>query len=221
MNQCADATLRTADQTLNRRYQTALQNARDEEGRAKLRAAQRAWIPYRDAHCAWEADAARGGSLAPLLVLSCLEAMTGVRALEISRDMERMDPGLWAGGALARLREHAPAAALRGVYWLPEAIVSADFDQDGRYDLAAAGLNPPDVAGKGGKVHVLVLLAGTVTPLHATAEIGGDGLCAAPIETRVEYPPSASPRLTVDDGACDAFRFYTTGKPRRLAYERN
>lgn len=221
MNQCADATLRAADQELNRRYQAALRNALDEEARDKLRSAQRAWIPYRDTHCAWEADAARGGSLAPLLALSCHEAMTSIRTLKLSHDMLRTDPGLWAGGALARLRERAPEVALRGVYWLPEGIVSADFDQDGRYDLAAAGLNPPDAAGKDGKVHVLVLLAGTETPLHAAIVIGGDGLCAAPNETRVEYPQGASPRLTIDDGACDAFHFYTTGKPLRLAYERN
>lgn len=221
MNQCADATLRAAEQALKRRYQRALHNARDKEASAKLQAAQQAWKRYRDAHCAWQADAARGGSLAPLLALSCHEAMTGVRALKISNDMEQIDPGLWAGGALARLREHAPEAALRGVYWLPEGIVSADFDQDGRYDLAAAGLKPPDAAGNSGKVHVLVLLAGAGQPLHAAIAVGGDGLCAAPIETRAEYPQGASPRLTIDDGACDAFRFYVTGEPLRLAYERN
>ena len=221
MNQCAGATLRAADRDLNRRYQAAMQSAPDVEARAKLLAAQQAWIPYRDARCAWEADAVRGGSIAPLLQLSCLEAMTGIRALELSHDMERVDPGLWAGGALARLRENAPEAALSGVYWLPEGTVSADFDRDGRYDLASIGLKPPDVTGNDGAVHVLVLVAGAASPLHAAIEIGGGGFCAAPIETRVEYPDGDRPRLAIDDGACDAFRFHIDGATGRLAYERN
>ena len=121
----------------------------------------------------------------------------------------------WRGG------DEAPEAALRGVYWLPEGILSADFNQDGKFDLAAAGLRPPDIAGESGLVHVLVLIAGASKPLHAVLPIGDSGLCAAPIETRVEYPSGKRPRLAVDDGACDAFRFYVGGTPPELAFERN
>ena len=221
MNQCAGSTAQAADQDLNIRYRRAMDNARDDIARAKLRAAQRAWVSYRDAACEVEADSARGGSLAPLLALSCVEQMTGTRALELTHDLERIDPGLWAGRALARLRENAPEEATRGVYWLPEGIVSADFNLDGRFDLAAAGLRPPGVDGAGGQVHVLLLPAGESAPLHAVLPIGTHGLCAAPVEVRVEYPPEQRPRLAVDDGACDAFRFTAEGTPLHLTYTRN
>ena len=104
MNQCAGAILQMVDQEMNHRYQAAMTNRLDEEARIKLRAAQRAWLPYRDAHCAAEAGAARGGSMALLLQLSCLEHMTSARALALSQNPERIDPGLWAGVALAQLR---------------------------------------------------------------------------------------------------------------------
>ncbi len=221
MNQCADATARAADNDLNIRYGQAMENARDGIAQAKLRAAQRAWIPYRDAACAMAGDSARGGSLAPLLTLSCLQHMTSMRALELSHDQERTDPGLWVGGALALLREKVPADALRGVYWLPEGVVSADFDQDGMYDLASAGLHTPGVDGGGGKVHVLVLLTGSTEPLHATVPIGGGGLCAAPVTIRVEYPAGGKPVLAIDDGACDAFRFSVEGPQLGLFFTRN
>lgn len=46
---------------------------------ASLLEAQRAWIRYRDAHCALEGYEARGGSLEPLLVLTCKTQVTRLR----------------------------------------------------------------------------------------------------------------------------------------------
>lgn len=221
MNQCAGATAKAADQALNYRYRQAMENAPDDIAQAKLRAAQRAWIPYRDAACEAAADEARGGSLAPLLEQSCREQMTSRRALELSQTMERPDPGLWSGNALAQLRENAPPEVLRGVFWLPEGIVSADFNRDGLYDLAAVGLRPAAVGGTGGQVHVLLLPAGATVPLHAVLPIGPDSLCAAPIEVRVQSLPGAKPLLVIDDGACDAFRFGVEGSPAVLSVSRN
>lgn len=223
MNQCAAKTLQAEDAELNTRYQAAISGAEDATAKDLLRNAQRAWLAYRDAACAWEGDAARGGTLRPLLEISCAEQMTRQRLLELNHGMERREPGLSSGVMLARLREHAPEAVLTGVYWLPEGVLAADFNGDGAHDLAAVGLRPADIAGTGGVVHVLMLPVGAVAPLHAAIAIGGAGFCAVPVAVRLEYPNGAGqPLLAIDDGACDAFRIgLTRGSAPQLRILRN
>ncbi|OCC24824.1 hypothetical protein MB02_04995 [Croceicoccus estronivorus] len=48
-----------------------------------LLSAQRAWIAYRDAHCASEGFWARGGSLEPLLVSTCKTKLTQERTQQL------------------------------------------------------------------------------------------------------------------------------------------
>lgn len=50
---------------------------------ATLLKAQRAWLKYRDAHCLGEAYIARGGSLEPLLNLTCKTALTKERTAQL------------------------------------------------------------------------------------------------------------------------------------------
>lgn len=50
---------------------------------AALLKAQRAWIDYRDGNCAAEGFYARGGTLEPLIVNSCLARMTRQRIEEL------------------------------------------------------------------------------------------------------------------------------------------
>lgn len=53
------------------------------ESRPKLIAAQRAWIKWRDADCAFELDG-QGGSIRPFVTNLCYEAMTLQRVEELS-----------------------------------------------------------------------------------------------------------------------------------------
>jgi uncharacterized protein YecT (DUF1311 family) len=91
MNICADRDFRTADAELNRTYQRAVAAARREDAALErndpfpryepsLRAAQRAWVAFRDAQCIVEGmQDARGGSMEPMLVSGCMERMTRER----------------------------------------------------------------------------------------------------------------------------------------------
>jgi uncharacterized protein YecT (DUF1311 family) len=67
MNREAAASFVKADAELNRVYARVLATL-DDEGRVKLKAAQRAWVAFRDAQAEFEMDnEARGGSMAPLV----------------------------------------------------------------------------------------------------------------------------------------------------------
>jgi uncharacterized protein YecT (DUF1311 family) len=97
MNWCAGQDFEAADRELNAQWRLtrAAMQARDAEwanlGSADKRAgfmknlleAQRGWLRYRDAHCALEGYEARGGSLEPLLVLTCKAQATRVRTEEL------------------------------------------------------------------------------------------------------------------------------------------
>jgi uncharacterized protein YecT (DUF1311 family) len=93
MNWCAGQDYEAADKALNAQWALtrAAMKARDAEW-AELRSAdkragwsvslleaQRGWLKYRDAHCALEGYEARGGTLEPLLVLTCKAELTRAR----------------------------------------------------------------------------------------------------------------------------------------------
>ncbi len=220
MNRCAANTAAAEDAELNRRYQRVLKRS-DELERQLLREAQRNWIGFRDSNCRWEADAARGGSMTPLIEWSCRARMTRERLIELGSTMEDSALGIWSGIALARLRELAPGLAQNGVYWLPEGVRSADFDRDSRYDLAGVAIDPPDASGNGGAAHLLILLAAMEKPLHAVIPIGENGLCAAPAEASIEYPENAAPLFVLYDGTCDPLRVGVNASPVEVMLHRN
>ena len=75
MNVAAQREFAAADKRLNATYEKFIA-ALDEKGKTKLRAAERAWIAYRDA----EADAeARGGSMEPMSYNNSCTALTEAR----------------------------------------------------------------------------------------------------------------------------------------------
>ncbi len=82
LNQCSQEGWERADKALNRAYQAALESAQvfDEwpEGRAEetLRAAQRAWVPFRDAACDAEAATWEGGTGQAMIYYGCMEQLT-------------------------------------------------------------------------------------------------------------------------------------------------
>lgn len=74
----------TWDTVLNREYKAArAQYADDQTAADGLRDAQRAWIAWRDAECAFQYDRYGGGSMRTIASANCRMSMTAQRALEL------------------------------------------------------------------------------------------------------------------------------------------
>ncbi len=86
MNACADAEYRREDARLNGQYgKIAARLADDAEGKARLKAAERAWIAFRDAECAFSTAAASDGSAYPMLLSQCRAELTRTRADQLGK----------------------------------------------------------------------------------------------------------------------------------------
>ena len=72
MNHCVAAEYQKADSELTKIYSKL-------DKTPELRAAERAWIAYRDAECAFESASNRGGSLEPMIQMGCMTTMTKQR----------------------------------------------------------------------------------------------------------------------------------------------
>ncbi len=80
MNTCAADAFQKADAALNSRYKEISRRLADSpEARKALVTAQRAWIQYRDAECAFRASGVAGGSIAPMIEAQCLGTLTDAR----------------------------------------------------------------------------------------------------------------------------------------------
>lgn len=101
MNYCAHQDYLAADTALNAQWKVtaAEMKQRDEDagdlfddGRPgyfdALLEAQRAWLAYRDAHCAIEGYEARGGSMEPMLVSFCKTHLTKLRTEDLRNLVE-------------------------------------------------------------------------------------------------------------------------------------
>ncbi|MFZ1681787.1 MAG: lysozyme inhibitor LprI family protein [Rhizobiaceae bacterium] len=101
MNWCAGQDFEAADAELNAVWRESIAAARladtelkdmGDDGRPgyeeTLKAGQRAWIGYRDGWCAYVGFQARGGSLEPFLVSSCMAGLTRARTRELQDDLE-------------------------------------------------------------------------------------------------------------------------------------
>ena len=91
MIECADKDYSAADKSLNHAY-SALKKTLDATGNELLLNAQRAWLKFRDASCDLDADQARGGTMAPLLRIGCLTAMTKERTKALTELIESFKP---------------------------------------------------------------------------------------------------------------------------------
>jgi uncharacterized protein YecT (DUF1311 family) len=92
MNFCAEQDYLEADAALNDAYKQARAAmkaldadlpAGDQGAEAALLAAQRAWLPYRDAACASEGWMMHGGSAEPLVIYGCLATLTRQRTQDL------------------------------------------------------------------------------------------------------------------------------------------
>ena len=82
INQCAGGDYKKADAQLNKVYKAVLGKA-DEGQQAQLKAAQNAWIKFRDLDCKFQTSGAEGGSIYPTALAGCLEAKASARAKEL------------------------------------------------------------------------------------------------------------------------------------------
>jgi len=83
MNREAAQEFEAADATLNKVYKQLIGKL-DDEGKEKLKIAQRAWVQFRDAQADFEADKeARGGSMAPLISNGVRKRLTDARVKEL------------------------------------------------------------------------------------------------------------------------------------------
>jgi uncharacterized protein YecT (DUF1311 family) len=186
MIECASVDLKAADDALNRVYKERM-NGADELGRDLLRTAQRAWIKFRDAECELERDSARGGTLAPILQLSCLTHLTKRR----TNDLRAAD----TAGMRGRDRAVAwlPGVAVDAPLGCLETPVSAKVGLSGGYDIDTDTRMAVAVVDVGG--------------LSVDIPIGGAGqgaLCGVPVAVEAAAGLDGCPALRVDDGLCDA-----------------
>jgi len=84
MRECEIARLKRADAGMNAAYR-ALGAKLDPAGQAKLRAAQEAWLKFRAAEADYQADAARDGTLAPLIAASVQADLTESRRKDLEK----------------------------------------------------------------------------------------------------------------------------------------
>ena len=92
MTFCAERDWKVADADLNKAYaaaQTMMKAVdadlpKDQQGASdNLRAAQRAWVTFRDAACAAEGYPSRGGSIEPMIIYICRARLTQSRAADL------------------------------------------------------------------------------------------------------------------------------------------
>lgn len=200
MGACGQYAYGYADRLLNKTYKQ-LKDSLDAEGRVLLRNAQRAWVNFRDAECLHERDLARGGTMAGLLQLGCLESMTSERTAEL----ETYKAGL--------------EAPLDDVYW-QQAGISERFNC-AEWATARVGLVPGFNPDKGQQEMKAVVQVGKES---LEFPIGGEdqsALCAAPVGIEVLYAKDQCPAVRLDDGMCDAFVIRWDRAAEKYVWERN
>jgi uncharacterized protein YecT (DUF1311 family) len=84
LNMCAAAKFNAEDARLNTAYREIMKRLTDDAaGRQALQKAQRAWIGFRDAECAFSTAGTEGGSIHPMMVSQCLAAFTAARTEQL------------------------------------------------------------------------------------------------------------------------------------------
>lgn len=103
MNICADQDYARVDVVLNTRWEEVAHEMRERDKGIDrdhdtrpgyyetLLVAQRAWLSFRDAHCASEGMTVRGGSMEPLLISTCKSKLTLERILQLRLMTEGLD----------------------------------------------------------------------------------------------------------------------------------
>lgn len=88
LNRCADQAFKIADAALNATYAEIVGRlASPDRAHAKtlLATAQRDWLAFRDAECAFRTSDSNGGSMHPMDGLGCLQHVTEARTAALRR----------------------------------------------------------------------------------------------------------------------------------------
>ena len=101
MNACEEIEFQRSDLELNQVWRTAIAAAQTSDRELDrssdtrpgyeetLRAAQRAWLTFRDQHCTWQAyGEARGGTMEPMSYSACRRAVTRERIEQLRGGLE-------------------------------------------------------------------------------------------------------------------------------------
>ena len=88
MYQTAITSYKKVDAELNTTYNKLLKTLSAKEKKLLI-TAQKNWIAFRDAHCAFEVEEFDGGSMQPLLFVSCKEECTRNRIEELNSSISR------------------------------------------------------------------------------------------------------------------------------------
>jgi len=89
MNICAHEDYQAADKKLNETYGEIMKRLSDDaDGKKLLQAAQRAWIGFRDAECAFSTADSQGGTIHPMLMSNCLQGLTETRTEQLGGYLE-------------------------------------------------------------------------------------------------------------------------------------
>ncbi|CAB3890863.1 hypothetical protein LMG26858_03722 [Achromobacter anxifer] len=84
MGLCADQAYRKSDADLNAAYKEVTARLKhDKDASAKLQAAQKAWLFFRDAECAFASGGTTGGTAYPMVLSLCLDKLTQARTKEL------------------------------------------------------------------------------------------------------------------------------------------
>ena len=86
LNQQAGAALKDADRQLNAAY-TKLRARLGPGSRARLQAAEEAWIRFRDRECAFIGATTEGGSIHGMIVAQCQARLTLVRVKDLEAQL--------------------------------------------------------------------------------------------------------------------------------------
>jgi uncharacterized protein YecT (DUF1311 family) len=87
-NECAHKEYVAADAELNKVYSQLASKLEDQEQRAQLKAAELAWIKYRDTNCEFEGLFYKGGTMRPMIESFCKAGMTKARTAELRKQIE-------------------------------------------------------------------------------------------------------------------------------------
>lgn len=191
MVECASWELEQADRWLNQVYTIVRGDLPDDQAKTLLRDAQRAWVAFRDAACAADADEVRGGTMAPLVEIGCRTFQTKQRARDLGARLLGIDPPRFEAEDVGRQL--------------------GAFACDGQLTEARLGLSPTGDTGRELEVQLLVGDGAFVWPIDPKAQ---EAVCGADVSLWVVENPKVPncPALAVDDGQCDRILVYWDGR---------
>lgn len=93
MDRCAGRDFQAADAKLNALYR-AMSARYDAANRALLKAAEKDWILYRDAECAYETNPTVGGTINSTMITQCRTRKTNARIKELNAQLHCVEGDL-------------------------------------------------------------------------------------------------------------------------------